>query len=916
MGDLRLNWSFSEPREEEGELVADFYYQTGKHSVVRLPWPTRRFTGAGDLRIQLGDHAGGAWMAGLDHHAIETGRHLYELLGPEAQGALIRTFANPRDNETGRALVLQFPIPSRESKERCLALEDLPWELLHDGETFISWRYRLQIVRSHARESQNGSNQIQVSSWGILLVTPFVYAGEEQLGEAGLEAIPRGADEVEAVRDLEDWTRGLIRVTPRASRRAPGGVRTFSELESALRPAHGGIHILHFIGHGVMIDDEPCLCFENSDGTPDYVTVARMREMLNLLREQHPEHDIPAILFLNACGSSRRGRYSAGFASGLHQLGLCVLGYQADIQDDDKPILAARRFYQSLCMDQPLQSPHLNPTVIGAVESARRALRGPESDAAPVWGRFRAYLPADITFIPRGRGFVERNIQRLYTRFADWLNPSDYTDHLSLGFLIALMMGVFMGVQNLAFVLPEGVMSRHLTYSEIVSELIRVFLVGPLSFLAAAVFAAWLTRCNHRAVIRRTESPDASPQPIWLCALPASLAAAAAFGFLFEYSFSRLDLLTSQVVAMAPYVPFTARVFWYSLVGLLSGAVGVFLLAGSRYHVMRKHSLHSYGTFYILAAAVAALLATDGSFIYFEGGVRLYRKLGWLTGALMIIALFCMSTIKILKEVCWRASKKKKPAVQFSWRKFLPLLGGLSLLIVCYFWLEESVRFESATIRQAIETRKVSTGDDIRDQRVSQIIERALRQRAIGDVPDSVQAAAAYDWLLSVVYADSILFRAESNRDLASKRSLLLECRRYLDLAIDLDPEAQFKDYFDNIAAMDQILLAETLNEPREKKRTYEAAIGMATRAVAKDERNFAYLDTLARAEARLAFLERDVTLLKQARAHARRAQWSAFFLRSPRAEAVRASIDRLAEFIDEQFDRLESSGVKVSSGG
>jgi hypothetical protein len=49
-----LWWSFGEPREERGELVADFYYQIGKHVELRLPWPTRRFADAGGLSIHVG----------------------------------------------------------------------------------------------------------------------------------------------------------------------------------------------------------------------------------------------------------------------------------------------------------------------------------------------------------------------------------------------------------------------------------------------------------------------------------------------------------------------------------------------------------------------------------------------------------------------------------------------------------------------------------------------------------------------------------------------------------------------------------------------------------------------------------------------------------------------------------------------
>ena len=113
---------------------------------------------------------------------------------------------------------------------------------------------------------------------------------------------------------------------------------------------------------------------------------------------------------------------------------------------------------------------------------------------------------------------------------------------------------------------------------------------------------------------------------------------------------------------------------------------------------------------------------------------------------------------------------------------------------------------------------------------------------------------------------------------------------------------------------MVNILQADLWENDAEKQTAYRNAITLAQRAVAKDPRNFAYLDTLARAEAKLAVLTRDLQLLRKAQLHARQAQWSAFFLRSPRADGIRASIDQLADFIGDQLHQFYDGRLELDA--
>ncbi|MFB3785509.1 MAG: CHAT domain-containing protein [bacterium] len=914
-----LWWSFGEPRQENGEIVTDFYFQIGRHIELRLPWPARRFDGAGGLplHVETGETAFVRLSPDLISSRQETGRQLYEILGKEAQSSLIRAFAHPGAETSERILYLHFPTPSPENKELCLTLEDLPWELLHDGEEYIAWRYSIQIIRAHSLEAfPQPAKRIDVSCWGILLITPFVFASPARLQKLGLEALHHGMEEARALRSLEKQTQGLIRIGPLQSKKQPGGVTTIPELKTLLRGGYAKrFPMLHFIGHGVIYNDEPCLCFESGESDRiDYVSAEQLRELFMETRDSPPHPALPAVMFLNACASSSRGRHSAGIASGLHDLGMCVIGYNAEIHDDDKPLLAAECFYKSLCLEQSVQNPQLNPNVVTAIGSARRRLRDLRDDAKTAWGSLRAYVPVDISFTVRGRGLVERFTQKVYSHFAQWMNPGEYTDHLSIGFQFAVLFGILMGLGNLVFVFPEPVLSRHLTYQEIASEIIRIFLVGPLSFLAAAIFVAFLTYRNHQFLTLLT-GPVPFPKLIRyvLHAVPVAVLSGAAFGTLFFYSFSRLDLLTAQLTSFASLARIPIAWFWYGFAGLLGSMVCFSLLLATLFSLRRKETLHSYRTFYFVFILYAVL---GGSHLYqaFHGfQTNQVRTIGWISFVLLTIVAYALTIIKILKETSWRALQKSTKNTYLSWRKLIPLMGGAVLLVFCYYLLEETVRFEPHAIQSALLARKTFIEEDAaasdpidrgnRDQRVLFALERALQQRAIQEIPDGIKKAAARDWLLSVVCADYLIYTALRERDPEIMQELLHQSQTYLDQAAGLNREVEFKDYFSNIAAMQNILSAELIPEPETKRRLFREAIGRASFAVSKDGRNFAYLDTLARAEFALAMLDQDPALVRKSAVHIREAELRAFFLRSPRADEVRQSIYEMAEKIRKQLD-------------
>jgi len=907
----KLYWSFGEPRGVGHELVCDFYYQTGRHVELRLPWPAHSFAASGDLMIGIGN-GGASILSGMEFSAgtADAGRKLYHLLGKDAQTSLIRAFTNLPDDGTERILCLQFVTPVEENRERCLALEDLPWELLHDGEDFISERYGLQIVRSYTRDLFfDQSRKLDISSWHVLLLSPFVFCNDEISQKSGLFPLPQGAEEIRAIRDLQNQTYGLVKVGPPFSQHGPEGITRFADLEKILlSPTAPNYHMIHFVGHGLIYDDEPCLCFEHSGGGVDYVSVQRMRKLFKSVRDTE-YRELPSVLFLNACSSSSRGRYSSGYAAGLHDLGICVLGYKTEIPDDTVPLLAAKSFYQSLCVDQSLQTPYETPNVISAVGTARRALRKQKDVQKPLWGSMRAYIPTDLSFQVLGRGLIEKSVQSIYRFFSRSMNPADYTDHLSIGFFFALLFGTVLGMANLSFIFPEAVSSTYLTYLEILGELGRIFIVGPLSFLVAAILLAWQTHKNHQFLIpKQGKVPFGSLFFYTLRTLPISLGAGVLFTGLFAYSFASLELLTNQTAPFSNYASIPVEWFWWVFLCVNTLTLSLTVWISNWLYLKRKESLHSYRTYHVALFLFGLMgigfLILSGATAQQSGFLR-FSVWGLCTMSNTIA--FALIFIKMLKEISWCAFKKRNRKAVLSWPKLIPLLGGTVLGLLFYFLLEESVRFEPVTIHQAIQERKQDVLDSTHNLQGIRIIERALKQRAISDIPESVRSVAEYDWLLSVVCADYSLFLTLQEADDKKSATYLREAQNYLKAAIKHSAEVEFRDYYCNIAAMVNILLAGISHQKGDRDTEVallEEAVQYADLAVEKDSKNFAYLDTLALAEARLGVLQKNLDLLQRAAIHNRQAEWSAFFLRSNRANEVKHGISQMGVYIEEQIEK------------
>ena len=459
-------------------------------------------------------------------------------------------------------------------------------------------------------------------------------------------------------------------------------------------------------------------------------------------------------------------------------------------------------------------------------------------------------------------------------------------------------------------IFPQAVSSVYLTYLEILSELARIFMVGPLAMLVASLFIAWQTRKNHVFLLPWQGKISKIKLLLFLVrSLPGAIGAALSFTLLFTYSFWSLELLNNQTSSFSDFSGLTINIFWqYFVLICFFSMLGSLMIANWLY-MQSRESLHSYRTYYFLMLSLGLVML---GFLILLRADNLYesyiRFCIWAICSLSIVSLFGLTVIKTLKEICWSASQKRKGKTGLSWQKLIPLLGGTVVGLLFYFFLEESARFEPQTINQAILERETNLNEAIPDLQVIRILERALKQRAIKDIPQSIGDVTNRDWLLSVVCGDYSLMRARLVEESDEKQfaSNLEMAKEYLNDAKDLKAEVQYKDYYCNIMAMVNIKSAERTKTAREKQRLLEEALYNARLAVEKDSNNYAYLDTLAQAEYEMGELKKDIVQLESAKTHIRRADWCAYFLRSDKASDVQHAFADLALKIEGQIAKIK----------
>ena len=320
-------------RSLAGDARADFALPFGDDELSSFLWQT-----AGATR-----DFGAADDAGPPMDVRDFGVRLYQaVFGGEVGVCLIRSLDEA--NRRGVGLRIRLRID-----ERLPVLADLPWEYLYAPELvrFLALSDDTPLVRY--LEVPRSAQPLPISPPLTVLavlsnpqdVEPLAVEREWALLQAALQG-------------LEE--RNLVRLE-----RLPAA--TLEALQIRLRnQTTGGVHIVHFVGHGFFDDAQNLggLIFEDEQRRSRVVLAATMGMLLH-------DHDALRLVFLNACEGATSGRSNsfAGVAQQLVQQGVpVVLAMQFPVSDR-AAIALSQEFYRSLSDGLPADA---------ALSEARKAI--------------------------------------------------------------------------------------------------------------------------------------------------------------------------------------------------------------------------------------------------------------------------------------------------------------------------------------------------------------------------------------------------------------------------------------------------------------------------------------------------------------------------------------------------------------
>lgn len=298
------------------------------------------------------------------------GKVLYHALFPEGSKVkgLLQQAINSAESK-GTPLHLQIMIEADAVKRS--ELSDYPWELLHDGRSFLAMRH-VSFSRYIAYVAPP-PNLPSVEQVNVLLVSSTAFDpnnGLEKLSKQEQQAVRSGLDKAKQ--------EGCIRLEePKYA--------TFNELRTYLTEHRGknAPHVIHFDGHGLfgkrckqcrtthqgllanncrqcgiqLPDPEGYLVFEDDNGRADYVSA---EELGNLIHQaalnDRPDQQLGVVLIvLSACQSGLSfGRVFNGVAQNLISHGIpAVVAMQFSVSVFGAAAFA-EQFYRSLGQREPL----------------------------------------------------------------------------------------------------------------------------------------------------------------------------------------------------------------------------------------------------------------------------------------------------------------------------------------------------------------------------------------------------------------------------------------------------------------------------------------------------------------------------------------------------------------------------------
>jgi tetratricopeptide (TPR) repeat protein len=303
--------------KRRAEATATLSYEPGHSGARNIVSRRFRFTApigpieAGDLRWYLESYY--VWPVGIFREradAIEArlpgwGGDLYEaaLGDKEAREALAAWQQAADGTERRFSVMVDRDLPAdapeeaqAEAAEAATELLSLPWELLHDGRSWLFQGRNAVRVRRRLPNREHHAERPTALPVRILLVSPRPEKDDKGNPVGYIDHRVSARPLVEAVENLGDLARLTVLQPP-----------TYAALERALRDGDAGqpFDVVHFDGHGVY--DRRLglggLCFEDAKDegtwgkrTLDFVDAARLGGLVR-------QHRIP-LVFLEACQSA------------------------------------------------------------------------------------------------------------------------------------------------------------------------------------------------------------------------------------------------------------------------------------------------------------------------------------------------------------------------------------------------------------------------------------------------------------------------------------------------------------------------------------------------------------------------------------------------------------------------------------
>ncbi len=256
----------------------------------------------------------------VEENLVQWGRLLHEAAMPLAHTANVMNAWAKIGEHAGRRFsvhvdaALEAGAPEAEvkiAKEAATLLLGLPWELLHDGKSYLFQGATPTRVRRRLPGTEGFGVPVVATPIRILLVTARPEDDACNYIDHRVSALPL----VEAMESLP----GLVKIHVLSPPTLPA---LRQELDRA-RGAHEPYHVLHFNGHGIYDRQVGlgALCFEHPEDTGK---LDKRRHVTVFTSELGPllcDHRIP-LVFLEACQTAQAEKASESVASELLKVGV------------------------------------------------------------------------------------------------------------------------------------------------------------------------------------------------------------------------------------------------------------------------------------------------------------------------------------------------------------------------------------------------------------------------------------------------------------------------------------------------------------------------------------------------------------------------------------------------------------------